>query len=379
MTELMQQKTTYKKLEEKYHGFVVPTIKVKAGGTQLPLNITDGIVSASLELSCIAAQMNVFSFTLSSLYNYKKQAFDMETIEKYFKLGNDIEVELGYIQTEPLFKGYIYETSYTLDINEGLTLTVTCKDFKGLLANKLGDTKRKGGNRIGEVKNILNYSGYKKYAKLKSPKYLTQLESTYQNKDPNKLKEEHDPLVTELEKINALAEEYGYEFFVLYDEVYFRPIFSDTGKNIMTISPDKGLLGADVSCSMAEMTETVEVRGYGEDELKVISGIAQKTVPPKVTTNTAALGYKVIYDEKITAEAEAKQKAKALLEDNKWQNAEINVRTIGIPDIVPGRTIKIEGLSKNIDKDVYIQHVSHQVSTSDGYTTSFTGRIDLYG
>jgi len=378
MSDLMHQKTTYKKLEEKYYGFVVPSVELKVGGSALPQDIANSVVSVSLELSCATAQMNVLSFTLSGLYNYEKAAFDMAVIDKYFKLGNNVEVAMGYIKTESLFKGYIYETSYTLDINEGLTLAVTCKDFKGIIANKQGDAKRKGSTRIGEIKNILNYAGYKKYAKLDSAKYLTQLETEYKKKDPNKIMEEHDPLSTELEKVQELANDYGYEFFILYDAIYFRPSFTK-GSNIMAISPDKGLLGADVSYSIGEMLSAVEVRGYEEDELVTISGTAKKSIPAKVTTNSDALGYKVIYDEKVTGASDAKEKAKALLENSKWQNSEIKVRTIGLPDIVPGRTIKIEGLSKNIDKNVYIEQVSHQISTTDGYTTSFTGRIDLYG
>lgn len=379
MSDLMRQKTTYKKLEEKYFGFVVPTVELKVGNSKLPPDIENHLDSVTLELSCITSEMNVLSFTLSSLYNYEKQAFDMEVIDTYFKLGNDVEVHIGYVKTEPLFKGYIFETSYTLDVNEGLNLTVSCKDFKGLLANKQGDAKRKGSSRIGEVKNILTYSGYQKYGKLASTKSLSQLEQDYAKRDPDKIMEEHDPLSSELEKVQALAEEHGHEFFVLYNEVYFRPNFSETGSPILAISPGKGLIGADLSLSLAEMVSKVEVRGYEENNLKTISGSMQKNIPAKITTNNTALGCKIIFDESISDEAMAKAKAKNILLSSKWQCSKIKVRTIGIPDIVPGRMIKIEGLSQNLDKNVYIEQVSHQISTSEGYSTSFTGRIDLYG
>ena len=47
------------------------------------------------------------------------------------------------------------------------------------------------------------------------------------------------------------------------------------------------------------------------------------------------------------------------------------VRCVGIPEMIPGRYIRLTGLDKNFfDGDYYIEEVTHNLS-SGGYITSF--------
>lgn len=378
----MKQNTSYEELEKKYHGFVVPTIKMKINGSELSDDLIKMITNLSLDLSCLTDQMNVLQFNVAGLYDYEAESFDDEVMSKYFNLGNDIEVELGYITTTPLFKGYIYEVNYSMDINEGISLSITCKDFKGLLSNKRGDSKRGSSNRMGEVRKILLHPAYNKYASLPGWQfvYLEGLELAYSLLELlGVIQDEHDPISTELEKVQAVANGYLYEFFVIYDEIYFRPKFFIGQSNIMTLSPTKGILNINMSYNLGKVIGTVEVRGQNPEEMEAVTGKAVKSIPKNVTSNMAAVAYETIYSDQITSTAQAQSRAMNLLKTNAWESTGVEVTTIGIPDIIPGRNIKIEGISKSLNKEIYILQVRHQISRDQGYTTTFMGGINIYG
>ena len=379
---LMKQTTSYAELEKKYHGFVVPTIKMKIDGSEVPDDLIKSITQLSLDMTCLTDQMNVLNFTVAGLYDYKAQSFDDEVITKYFKLGNNIEVELGYITTTPLFKGYIYEVNYSMDISEGISLNITCKDFKGLLSNKKGDSKRGSSNRMGEVRKILLNAAYNKYASLPGWQfvYLEGLELAYSLLELlGVVQDEHDPISTELEKVQSVANSYLYEFFVVYDEIYFRPKFFIGQSNIMTISPMEGLLNINMNYNIGKVIGTVEVRGQNPEEMNAVTGKATKPIPKNVTSNTVAVGYETIYSDQITSTAQAQSKAMNLLKYNAWESTGVQVTTIGIPDIIPGRNIKIDGISKSLNKEIYILQVRHQINRDQGYITTFSGGINIYG
>lgn len=380
MSNLMDQTTNYDALYEKYNGFIVPTIELTIEGISLPKEIGKCINDFTLELTAETDQMSVLDFKVEHVYNYEKQRFDHELLQIYFKLGNRVEASIGYIATERVFIGYIYEVKFVLDINEGINISVTCKDFKGLLENKQGDLKRLGCSRIGEIRNIFFYPPYLKYAKLALTQfvYLQGLEILdlilqYMGM----VTEEIDPESTELQRVQNLAKMYMYEFFVFLDKIYFRPCFIREKADIMEISPGKGILSASTSFNIGKMTDMIEVRGQSEDDMSEVWGLAIKKFPASVTTNPTALGSKVIYDPQVTTRIEAFKKAFMMIGGSSYKSSHVQVKCIGIPDIVPGRYIKLGGLSDNLNKSMYLSRVTHEIN-SEGYTTKMVGRIKVY-
>ncbi|MDF2615251.1 MAG: hypothetical protein K0S71_3037 [Clostridia bacterium] len=381
MSSLMDQTTDYDKLHEKYSGFVVPTIELKIEGSTLPEKVSSCIGNLSLVLTAETSQMNVLDFTVEHVYNYEKPGFDNELIEKYFKIGNRIEASLGYLTTELLFIGYIYEVHFKLDVNEGINISVSCKDFKGLLENKQGDLKRLGCSRVGEVRNIFFYPPYTRYARLGLTQlvYLTGLEILDGILQVmGMVTEEIDPESTELQRIQTVAQMYMYEFFTFLDEIYFRPCFIREKDDIMELAPGRGILSVSASFNIGKIIDMFEVRGQSEDDFGQVWGLAIKPVPSSVTTNTTALGSKVILDPNVTTRIEAFKKAFLMLGGSLLKSSSVQIQCIGIPDIIPGRYIKLAGLSDNLNKSMYVNRVIHQIN-SEGYTTQIIGRTKVYG
>lgn len=380
MSDLLEQSVTYEELYSKYSGFIVPTVEIKIEDVKLPTEIAKTIAGVKIELTTVTSQMNVATFAVQNMYNYEKECFDDSIIQQYFKLGNMVEISIGYLVTEAVFKGYIYETQFRLDIEQGISIMVTCKDFKGLLSNKKGDLKRLGSSRVGEVRNILAYPGYSRFATLSAKQlfYLEALQIVELGlKAFGLITEQHDPMTTELEKVESLAKNYMYQFYVFHNQIFFKPMFFKDKEDIMTISPQKGILRANTSYNIGKMLGWVEVRGQDPDNMSSVIGIAKKSIPSNITTNKEALGVNMLYDETITSYTDAFKKAFSMIGSNAYKSSQIEVECIGIPDIVPGRYIKIEGLSANMNKSICISEVTHTIDLS-GFKTNFTGKVRVY-
>lgn len=168
-----------------------------------------------------------------------------------------------------------------------------------------------------------------------------------------------------------------YQFYVFHNQIFFKPMFFKDKEDIMTISPQKGILRANTSYNIGKMLGWVEVRGQDPDNMSSVIGIAKKSIPSNITTNKEALGVNMLYDETITSYTDAFKKAFSMIGSNAYKSSQIEVECIGIPDIVPGRYIKIEGLSANMNKSICISEVTHTIDLS-GFKTNFTGKVRVY-
>ncbi len=77
-----------------------------------------------------------------TLMTLKKRTYNKDWLDKYFVLGNIVDIELGYIETIPVYKGYISMVSADFSESEFPKLTIECMDVKGLMMQDIKSEKK---------------------------------------------------------------------------------------------------------------------------------------------------------------------------------------------------------------------------------------------
>lgn len=373
---LMTNVTTYEALANKYKHFTTPTIVIKVNEKLLPTQILNYLEHATIALTCKLDEMNVAELRFTDLYDYAKSSFSKECMNQYFKLGTPIEIALGYTETEKVFKGYIYESEFGVS-TEGMSITVICKDLMGLLANKQDDSYKNSGNQVEEIKKILTDGHYSSYAKLSNMSYINQLSAAYKKLDAKSLMEQSYTAMTLLDKVRWVAHKHHYECFIVYDEVIFRPEKQDYSKAIMTLSLQKGLLSMHMKQCLGKAIAEAEIRGQDSETYTPLSAKQKKNLSSNLVKNKDGTAKVIIYDEEARKQEDANTSLKGLMQRNKWDVISVQAETVGIPEIVPGRRIKMEGISENMNRYVYIKSVTHEVDKTLGFHTQFEGGMDI--
>jgi phage protein D len=268
------------------------------------------------------------------------------------KLGEVLTVELGYGSTlTNVFQGYI--SNLTMEFGKMPSITVTALDARALMrmnVRELTYTEMKVSDVVTKV-----LGAYKKVcpkvtvtATTDQPAVILQNSSDYEF-----IKED-------------LCASSKSEFFILGDTAYFRAMRTpDTA--IRTLEHDKGLVS--FSCSITYCNE--EIRIYGHDEKKNEDVEVKKDAKSETTASDAITAKPIKefrisnVDDKTKAENIAEYELNELMKKNQTGRG----ACIGLPEIVPGRFLKIDKLDASVNKTYYIKQVTH--SFGSGFTTEF--------
>ncbi len=356
MGDPMTATAEFSALEIKYGNFVVPAMKIKMNGmdviSQLDLTVSEMQVKLSLD----GASMVIIK--IADAYDVKSHSFESK-IKNKFKLGTITEIELGYLSsTSPVFKGYV--AGLGAEMSESPLLLVKLMDVRKLMMTS-------------GVKRILfedeNYSDvFKKvmgdYSKLCS---VTCDATSDKLKSPiSQSTNDYNFVKNELIKKGKSER----EFFVLLDKAYFRT----PGKNktpIMTVHYGRELLEFTM---MAEYLDTkIKVVGYDPVNFKEIVSDADAKSPEKQTSVLSPAPTQFFIDADADSESKASTRAKAIAAKMKDESCYAQGVLIGLPEIVPGRYIKVDKTDDLLDKKYYISEVTHNINESS-FTTSFEAK-----
>lgn len=354
-------------LSKKYSEFTVPTSDIKIKGKSLD---DAGIVVSNIcvELS-VQASSNSCTFDILNAYDIKERKFNDKWLSNYFTLGNIVDVQLGYIETTPVYKGYISMVTANFSDTEFPRLTIECLDVKGLMMLNSKSEKKVYETYGDAVKKVFN--SYKTLAKTvevdKTPKLEHPIEQNRQS---------------DYEFVLELSKKLNYEFFALGDTVYFReprkitkPVVEfEWGQYITSFSRDIGL--------HYQVSEVV-VRGYDTKNHKIVEGKADKVKKAgngsKEADEVTKLlkGSKItIIDESITTAEEAKKRAEAELDLRSMTFVKGIGTCVGIPELIPGRYLRLKDFDPTIDNNYYITGVMHYFGDS-GYKTTFYVAVNV--
>lgn len=354
MPDLMTGTYTFEALASKYGNFCVPLIKIKMNGTELISTLKLSVVDIRVTLSLRAASMVLFK--LGGLYDEESHSFDKK-IKSYFTLGNIMEVELGYLsRTCKIFKGFV--AMLGAEFYQAPLLVVTLMDVRRLMMLS-------GSQYM--LHEVVNYSdAFKtiitKYSKLCSP----EIDATDDKLERPLSQTQNDYLFVTKELIkNGKADR---EFFVLGSKVYFRQP-RKVRQPMMTLQYGRELLALKIDEEYQDLK--VEVIGYDDQAQKVVVGSAavKKNKNQKKLFSSAQVF--TVTDPAVHTQKKAGEKAKVIAKEKEWKARSGRGVTVGLPELVPGRFVKVEALEKDYgDHKYYIESVVHEIS-GESFRTTF--------
>lgn len=337
-------------LAAKYNDFMVPAMKVKAGGFDLIGASEYGVESVELTLSQSAASAAVIKLT--NVYDLEKRSFVSDISD--FILGEMIEVEMGYGSSlTSMFYGYVDEINY--ELSENPSVRVTAVDVRKMM---MGSKKSNISHQVKSYSEAFNevVKTYKPVFKTKDVDVTDKLETDciIQNgSDYDFIKEE-------------LCRKANRDFFVHAGKLYFKDISAELFYTV-EMEWSKDFISFQRRASFQDaviriMGQDTDKKEEVEAEVKVKADDKQKSLVKNETTEM---------DAAVEDNSDAKKIAEHKADEMKKQARQATGVCIGVPEIQPGGRVKIKkGDSRLIDGTYDIIEVKHSFS-GEGYRTTF--------
>jgi phage protein D len=175
------------------------------------------------------------------------------------------------------------------------------------------------------------------------------------------------------------ARRLGYSLFIGQD---------DSGQDYLNFGPSqdqrqvtyvlewgKSLVNFHPTYATARQLQSVTVRGWDRKTKKPIEGKATlddvKDINPDLRAVARAANREdVVVEESIQTPAQAKDRAKKILEQRQRELVDANGTTVGLPDLRSGRVLVIRGTGQPFDGQYFIKETTHTINDS-GYRTTF--------
>ncbi len=350
-TDLMTAVFSDDELRKKYKNYSVPAAKIWVGKPAEDLTAACHAQIENIRISMNLKDAASVSFTVANIYDLKSHSFH-SGVREALCLGNILKAAIGYeSELETLFCGFIYETA--IQFGEIPTMHVTAVDVRRLM-----------------------YDNYRKNYEWQAPthsKLFEQILSHYEKLGltltvDDTTAELTSPLLqngNDLKMVTQLCRAANRRFIVCGGRAYFTEKSEDSpvttlrfGQNLLSFSQQYGYTDTEITVRgtlKQGAQQTIETRTYRSSEKSVLSDKTARIVTLPDISST----------EELSARAEREKEA---LKEEK-QSARGSC--VGIPVLVPGRYLKIEGLEETINGDYYITSAEHSFG-SDGYTTDFT-------
>ena len=354
--------TNYTALETKYSNFDIPTLEIKVDGVKMVESKGVSIQELTVELTC-GYEASGCDFLVGDCYDSEKCDFDSDISDK-FQIGKKVEVLAGYQKTEMVFLGYIDTVTYEFEDGFPGEIRVRCMDAKGLLMKNRRLEAFKETSADAVVKSLLSDQPVSYYLSGK------EVDTCWKEAVPLRT-----GMKTDYEIVTEQASKMGFEFFIIQGKAYFRKA-EKTTTPIMTLEPDCGIEEINVSFSGNKLVENIEVRSINPENGELIQGKAklmgkfgQGTSASKIYRSTT----QVFYEPGVESASEASSRADARMAALKSHFGSMEMRCIGIPELVPGRFVKLNKFASTVDGNYYITGITHRFDR-EGYRTTVRAR-----
>ena len=346
--------------------FYVPAFVVKVDGQSLTEDLAIGVNHVDVDLSLGAAGR--FSFTVVDTYDMERRkflsAFGRPVLD-VLKFGAAVTVGVGYgdrARLVPIISGLV--TEITTSFSEGSTPELQISGYDHLFSLTLGKVSKswKKASDSDVVSQIASQNNL-----------ATDIEPTKEKHDQIEQNQESD-----FEFIKKLAERNHYEFYVdARKTLRFGPP-RDKADGVVTLRWGESLLSFKPEANLATQISAVEVYGWDPQNKKQIVGKAvagEETGhdPQKKSGGEqvgGALFKKPVLQirQPVFSQAEAKERAKAILNDRAKKFVTGEAECIGLTDLLPDRHVRLDNLGDPFSKTYYIQQTTHKVD-NNGYRT----------
>jgi len=82
----------------------------------------------------------------------------------------------------------------------------------------------------------------------------------------------------------------------------------------------------------------------------------------------------VYIDPTISSKEEADARVASLVETMSYRLGALDCDCVGLPELAPGRFIRITGMGKPVDNDFYLTTVEHRYDSEFGFSTRLVGK-----
>ncbi len=370
----------YQALKKKYENFSHPMMHIELNGKDFSKN------KEELQISDIEVEMTsgfeaaLATFVIYNCYNRESCEFRFDALKKYICMGSCVVISMGYgTRVREIFRGFISRVNFIFRQDEIPGVEITAMDVKGIMMAGNYARQLKATCFSDAVKEILNKTAY---IRLQSSDVITKVEiSDTPDKRPAGGEEKASDQTIEMvcesdyEFVVKAAKKFNYEFFSIGGVVYFRKA-KQNRELLLEASPGEGLRSYEISYDFTGIVEQVEVRGMDVGKSKLIS--ASQKMKNKLSLGNKAKplikkSQKVYIDPTITSKEEAGYRADYLAEDISYRLGTLEAEFIGLPELTPGRFLKISGLGSAASNTFYLVTVRH-VMDERGYLTKVTGK-----
>ena len=367
----------YQKLKEKYEDFTYPMASVTVDGHVFSDN-TAHLVLADLQVDLSTGfEASVAKFSVYNIYDQEDKKYLFSQCRKYLLLGSSVEISVGYAnQLTKVFVGFISQVRFLHQPGDIHHVEVTAMDVKGMMMANSFARQMGAGNYGDAIREIFRKPVYQK---MYEEGIYTQLEirDTPDRSENQQLLSSSIEMVSEsdYEFIVKAAKRFHYEFYIDAGVVHFRKGKDTQESVLLELGMEKGIQYYDIAYDITGLVRTVEVRGMDTARATVVS--ARKNVSNKISTGNKAKGLinqtsRVVIDANAVTKELAQNRADSIMEDISYRFGTLQCTCIGLPEIMPGHFIRLEGFGEPCDNLFYIEHANHVVSDTAGYETYIT-------
>lgn len=352
---------TFDELERKYDNFFAPAFEIKVGN-QTFSSSTVPIYALEVDLNA-DGNASGCSFQIGGQYDWENSQWKTE-LKKALKLGVKLSVQAGYVKKKEIFYGYIDD--YTLEYQQNAPPVVSVSGIDGLgylmsLRDKLAAGQKKPAAVVRELLGKCVSAGFAKKVTVGSLNGFS------------------TPIVKE-SKVDAwkflkkLAERYGMSLIALDGELIFDDLLTNT-KPILTLTAGVGLHSFSKRVSLAHQIGQYEVRGRDANHKQIRAVVTSVTVGGSGKSAVQLVsGLKQVIqreeNEYVRTVEECKRLAQNRMNHIALQMVVGNGTCVGIPELIPGRYLEIDGLDSGTSGLYFVSSVKHSFHDG-GYVTSF--------
>jgi len=357
-------------VSENYGHFYVPAFAVRVDGLDLLQEYTVAITQAEVDLTLGGAGR--FSFTVANAFDPKIRDFRTgdaagQDLLDVLAFGAPIEIAMGYGDRgslkPPLIQGVV--TQITTDFPESGTPELVVSGYDHafpMMGGKISDnwSNQRDSEVVGQIARRNNLEA-------DVVRTEVELDQTNQNQE------------SDLEFVNKLAERNGYETYVTGKTLRFGPP-QNTGSGIVTLEWGKGLLSFKPDGNLVGQISGVEVYGWNPKTKDKIVGKASHGEESGRDQQRDSAGdrlARLLRDQPVLrvrqpvfTQAEATQRARAILKQRSEEFLTGEGETIGLPELRPDRNVTLQGLGRKFSKTYYVREITHRFD-GNGYRTRF--------
>jgi phage protein D len=338
-------------------------MEIKLGGKTLD-STKIPVTSLEVELSADGAAGGC-TFAVDGLFDYEKSQWKND-LAKTVKAGAKLEISGGYVTRRPLFYGFVDE--YTMEHSnagaprliisgiDGLGYLMSCREpyYGG---------KKKGKDIVTEILKKSVSAGFAKSVEVDGTHALKEFEAPL-------IKEQVD----DFKFLRILARRYGMVLMGINGELIFDALWKKS-ESILKLTMGKGLLSFQKRVSLKGQVGKVIIWGRDVNQ-KFIMGTAGavKTGGKGKSAGQLVPALKTAvlreYSEFARTNEECKRLAQARLDGIAMELVSGEGLCVGIPELIPGRFITIDGLEDEAEGIYFLSRVTHSFTT-EGYYTRF--------